>query len=231
MALIKIQPAANFLSQLQRGILKAGTKELFNRIAFNSSKIIQRVGTLLTTSFEATEVVQALRGNSAEDLPAHFGLSDARANQLVLSMSQVIRESISIITKSTNTGGIITINAVSIDYSEFFDLPGAAYSSHPSEITIPVMRWLLIDPDIDIGQAAYEIVFLGEGGSSIDARIEKVSRSGRAIMVSLDQLGGGGGYVLPAIVRGNAGSNFIEFALRQPGIAQEIANIVVRAIR
>lgn len=231
MAQISLVPSPNFVAQLKRGVLKSATKEIFNRIAFNSSKIIQQVGNLLALSFESTEVAQALRGNSLDDLPAHFGLSDSEANQLVAAMSQVIRQSVTISTMPANAGGIIKINAVSTDYAAFLELPDAEYVSSPSNISIPVMRWLLIDPDIDVGQAAYDIVFLGDGGQSLDDRIEKVSRSGRAIMVTLERLGGGGGYVLPAIVRGNAGANFIEFALRQPNVASEIVKIVMKNIR
>ncbi len=231
MAQVSLVPGSNFTAQLKRGVLKSVTKEIFNRIAFNSSKIIQQVGNLLALSFESTEVAQALRGNSLDDLPAHFGLSDSEANQLVVSMSQVIRQSISITTSPANTGGIINVNAVPTDYAAFLELPNAKYVSSPSNISIPVMAWLLLDPDIDIGQAAFDIVFLGDGGQSFDDRIEKVSRSGRAIMVTLERLGGGGGYILPAIVRGNAGANFIEFALRQPNVASEITKIVVQNIR
>jgi len=228
MAGFSLQPRANFDTQLRKGVVDGATKEWFARIAFNASKIIQKLGDLLVYSFESTEVAKALRGGGGgDDLPAHLGMSDTTANQMVDAMSDIIRKSVTLITQPSNTGGIVKINAVSTDYAEFFSVPGASYVSSPSNITIPVMQWLLIDPTIDIGQAAYEIVFLGEGGSGIDARIEKVSRSGRAIMVDLEKLGGGGGYVLPAIVRGGAGANFIEFAIRQPNIAQQAAKIVM----
>ncbi len=87
-----------------------------------------------------------------------------------------------------------------------------------------------MDPSIDIGQAAYDIVFQGEG-KKFDVRIQKVSRSGRAIMVSLIALGGGGGYVLPDIISGQGGQNFIEMTLGQKGVAMEAATILMKKVR
>ncbi len=230
MANFKLQPGTNFISQLRKGVLRQGSKKIFTRVAFNSANIIQKIGNFLATIFEGTDVAQGLRGGGSDDLAAHFGLSDAMADNLASAMAEVIRQSISITNIPTNQGGVIQIRAISMDYAAFFGLPGAEYLSHPSNITIPVMRWLLVDPNIDIGQAAYDIVFSGEGNTAIDARIEKVSRSGRAIMVALEQLGGSGGYVLPEIVRGYAGENFLEFVIRQPGVAQQVAQIVVGSI-
>lgn len=230
MATFRLEPTANFIAQLRKGVLQQGSRKIFTRVAFNSVIIIQKIGNFLVNIFESTEVAQGLRGGGSDDLAAHFGLSDTEANQLASSMSQVIRQSVSIVTKPTDAGGIIQIRAISIDYAAFLNLPGASYVSQPSNITIPVMRWMLIDPNIDIGQAAFDIVFSGEGNGAIDARIEKVSRSGRAIMVSLEQLGGGGGYVLPSIVRGNAGDNFLEFVIRQPNVARQAIEIMLGSI-
>jgi hypothetical protein len=230
MATFKLEPTSSFIPQLRKGVLQQGSRKFFNRIAFNSTIIIQNIGNFLATIFEGTEVARSLRGTGSTDLAAHFGLSDSRADNLVSAMSEVIRQSVSIITKPTDSGGIVQIRAIPIDYSAFLGLPGAEYTSHPSNIIIPVMKWMLIDPDIDIGQAAYDIVFSGQENAAIDARIEKVSRSRRAIMVALEQLGGGSGYVLPAIIRGNAGTNFIEFVIRQPGIAQQVAKIVMGSV-
>lgn len=225
----KLEPTPAFISQLRKGVLQQGSRQLFTRVAFNSSIIIQKVGNLLVTIFEGTAVAKGLR-EGPDDLAAHFGLSDGGADQLASSMAEVIRQSVSIITQPTDMGGIIKIRAIPIDYAAFFSLPGASYVSQPSNLTIPVMRWMLIDPNIDVGQAAFDIVFSGEESAAIDARIEKVSRSGRAIMVSLKQLGGGGGYVLPEIVRGNAGENFLEFVIRQPNVAQQVVQIVLGSV-
>ncbi len=230
MASFILIPGPNFTSQLRQGVLRAGSRQFFTRVAFNSATIIQKIGDFLITAFENTEIAQALRGNGSDDLAAHFGLTDGQANSLVDSMGAIIRGSVLISTKPTDAGGIVQIRAIPIDYAAFLALSDGEYVSEPSGITIPVMKWLLLDPNIDIGQAAFDIVFSGERGSAIDARIDKISRSGRAIMVSLEQLGGGGGYVLPEIVRGNAGENFIEFVIRQPGVAQEVAKIVIGSV-
>lgn len=230
MASFRLEPTANFIAQLRKGVLQQGSRQLFNRVGFNSATIIQKIGNFLAGLFEGTGVIQALRGNGSDDLAAHFGLSDGEANQLASSMVEVVKKSVSLVTKPNDAGGVIQIRAIPIDYAAFLNLPNASYVSQPSNLTIPVMRWMLIDPDIDIGQAAFDIVFSGEGNAAIDARIEKVSRSGKAIMVSLKQLGGGSGYVLPAIVRGDAGSNFLEFVIRQPNVAQQAVQILLGSV-
>ena len=122
------------------------------------------------------------------------------------------------------------IQAVSKDWDRYLSLPGAQYLSQPSNVVVPVVEWLLVNPNIDIGQAAYDIVFKGEG-SQFDARIQKASRSGRAIMVSLDSLGGSDGYVLPSIVSGQSGQNFIEYTLGQQGVAKKAAAILMKKVR
>lgn len=42
---------------------------------------------------------------------------------------------------------------------------------------------------------------------------------------------GFGGYVLPAIVSGQAGKNFVEYTLGQKGVAQEAARILMKKVR
>lgn len=229
MAKFNLEIPSGFKTQLRKGVSKNSTEQIFARIAFNSPNILQKVGSFLINTFESTEVAQSLRGNGSEDLAAHFGLSDGEANLLVDGMASIILNSIRIFTKPVGNRGIIRVSAINAGYSEFLSLPNAEYISQPSNISIPIMRWLLLDPDIDIGQAAYDIVFLGEN-SSFDDRIEQVSRSGRAIMVELETLGGGPSYVLPAIVRGSAGSNFLEFVIRQPNVAKQVSQIIINNI-
>ncbi len=224
-------PGSNFTQQLLNGVRQQGSKKIFNKLAFNASKISNQIGDFLVEIFESTDVARSLRGNGIIDLPAHFGLSSSSANQLVSNMGDVIKRSVSLGTKLSQKGGVIQIRAIDNSFSQFLSLPNASYTSSPSNVTIPVMRWMLIDPDIDVGQAAYDIVFQGEGGSAIDITIQKKSRSGRAIMVTLEQLGGGSPYVLPSIVRGSAGKNFIEFVIRKQGVAEKAAQIVIAGVK
>lgn len=231
MANLNLIPSKRFTGQLKKGVLREGSKQLISRVVFNASKINQRVGDLLVSVFNETPVVAALKGQTSEDLPAHFGLTDGQAISLVEGMAQVIRQSVQIGSKLV--GGkraIISIRAIEADFVQFLAIPGASYISKPSNTLIPVIEWMLIDPNIDIGQAAYDIVFSGDFNNKFDAIIHKVSRSGRAIMVELEKLGGSGGYVLPEIVRGGLGNNFIEFAIRQPGIAQKAIEIVIGSV-
>ena len=226
----QIQLNAKTISQAKKGIKIDGSKIIAGRALAHASSISKGIGNMLVSKFNRTEVAKALRGIGSEDLPAHFGLSDSEANSLANGMADMIRSSVRILSRGSAGVISIRIQAVEDSWGDYLSLPGAQYTSYPSAVTIPVAKWLLIDPSIDIGQAAYDIVFDGDD-ANIDARIQKVSRSGRAIMVSLKTLGGSGGYVLPSIVSGQAGQNFIEYALGQHGVAVEAVAILVKKIR
>lgn len=226
----KIEPTAQTTTQLIKGVKRRGSKIFVGRAMAHAAAISRSIGIMLVKKFNNTSVAKSLRGQGSEDLPAHFGLDNSTANALVDGMGELIQTSVSLLSKSDGTTMSLRIRAVERNWSKYLNLPGAKYISHPSNITIPVIRWLLIDPNIDIGQAAYDIVFKGEG-ENFDVRIQKVSRSGRAIMVSLDTLGGSGGYVLPSIISGKIGQNFIEYALGQPGVAMEAASILIKKVR
>jgi len=229
--IIKVIPVAQFNQQLSDGIKSSIPFKIATRTSLNSSIIKTSIGNLLSSIFNTTDVANALRGNHSTDLPAHLGLTGTQANGLVDGMNKIIKNSINLITK-TNDKIVISIMAVPSDVSVYQQLPGARYVSSPSLILIPVIDWLLVNPDIDIGQAAYDIVFKGELGANIDSRIQHSSRSGRAIMMKLEALNQtGGGYMLPDIVRGNLGQNFLEFAIRQPSVAKAVAKILIDRIK
>ncbi len=226
----RVQPTVKTMAQLVKGVERAGSRTWMGRVAAKASFISKGIGNMLVSKFNNSDVAKALRGNGTEDLPAHFGLSDNVAKSLADGMAELIRNSVHIL--GGGTGGVmsIKIQAVQNDWNQYLSLPGAQYISQPSNVTIPVVRWLLVDPSIDIGQAAYDIVFKGDD-EKFDVRINKVSRSGRAIMVALSSLGGSGGYVLPSIVSGQGGQNFIEYTLRQKGVAIEAAAILMKKVR
>lgn len=229
MAIIKILPGSNFDKQLSEGALKFGSIAANNRVALNFKQIASDVGNFIADTASQTEVMKSLRGQGGVDLPAHFGLSDGDANGLVEGMLNIIRESVVVgfNTQHANGRGTIIIQAIESDFQKFLELPGAKYVSQPSNIIIPVMEWMLLDPSIDASTAAYQIVFSGDKFFR-----SKNSRSGRAIMVSLQKMGGGAGYVLPSIIsRMGGGANFIENAISQPGIAQKCAEIVVGKLK
>lgn len=226
---LTIQFASNTMAQLNKGVINHGSRAFARSVISRGQVITTAIATMLIKVFNKSEVAKALRGQGGTDLPAHFGLSDSVASSLANGMAVLIGQSVRLVSKRTGGSVSIRIQAVRRDWNEYLSIPGAEYRSQPSNITIPVARWLLVDPTIDIGQAAYDIVFLGED-NKLDVRIQKASRSGRAIMVSLDSLGGSGGYVLPGIVSGHGGQNFIEYTLGQPGIAKEAANILMSKI-
>lgn len=226
----RIEPTTKTKAQLIKGVKKEGSKIWARHVMAGAVIISREIGDMLVSKFNNTEVAKALRGHGGDDLPAHFGLSDATANALADGMAGLIRSSVRMLSRSEINAVSLRIQAVEDDWGEYLNLPGAQYVSSPSNITIPVARWLLIDPSIDIGAAAYDLVFKGED-QKFDVRIQKVSRSGRAIMVSLEALGGGGGYVLPSIVSGGMGENFVEYSLRQKGVAMEAATILMKKVK
>lgn len=229
--IFKIQPTLNMIAQLEKGVRRRGSKVWAGRAMARASVISNDIGNMLVNRFNSSAVAKALRGQGPEDLPAHLGLSDSKANSLVDGMAELIRSSVRIMSKGSENVVSLRIQAIERDWSEYLDLPGAQYTSHPSNITIPVARWLLIDPSIDIGAAAYQIIFSGDS-EQFNTRIQKVSRSGRAIMVSLEALGGGGTpYVLPSIISGGMGKNFIEMTLGQPDVAQKAAQILMKRVK
>lgn len=227
---LSIQVTDATSTQLFRGAKQAGSQMMVKRILSNGQHIASKISSMLIAQFNDSVVARSLRGQGPEDLAAQFGLSDSTANALADGMAALLGDSVQFV--SVNHDGFVSIRiqAVDNDWNKYLSLPGAKYISQPSKIEIPVAKWLLINPNIDIGQAAYDIVFLGKS-KSLDAHIQKVSRSGRAIMLSLKSLGGSGGYVLPSIISGQGGENFIEHTLGQKGIAIAAASIVIRNIR
>jgi len=229
--IFNVQPTAKTMVQLAKGVKREGSRIWAGRAMAQAATVSKEIGNMLVKVFNETQVAKALRGQGGTDLPAHLGLDDSTANSLADGMAGLLRTSVRLMSKSAGGGAVsVRIQAVEDNWNEYLGLPGAQYISQPSNITIPVARWLLVDPSIDIGQAAYDIVFRGES-EKFDVRIQKVSRSGRAIMVSLKALGGSGGYVLPAIISGQAGQNFIEYALGQPSVAVEAATILMKKVR
>ena len=225
-----IEFTSETMAQLIAGTRRNGSKIWAGRVMAHAAMISREIGNMLIKIFNDTPVIKSMKGQGEIDLSAHLGLSSKMASALIDGMTELIRSSVGIISQNINDDTmLIKIRAVKKDWDEYLSLPYAQYISHPSNIAIPVMRWLLIDPNIDIGQAAYDIVFKGEN-QKFDVRIQKVSRSRRAIMVSLETLGGTGGYVLPSIISGQVGQNFIEYAIGQPDVAQKAAGILMKKV-
>lgn len=227
---ISLKPSAGFTRDLRRGVLQAGSRKALGNVRRRSRQVRTLIGDFLQQVFDQTDVAQSLRSKGSTDLPAHFGLSRLQGARLASNMGKVIKNSVKLTTRQFRNRGVVQVRAVNNDFQEFLGLPDASYISRQSGIAIPVMAWMLIDPNIDIGQAAYNIVFSGQN-RRFDSRIDKVSRSGNAIMVTLKELGGGSGYLLPRIVRGEMGKNFIELTLSQPGVAQKVGQILFTAMK
>lgn len=227
---IVLLPSSGFDNQLRQGVLRESVRLINAKVSARANFLVRRIADIIVKVFLQTDVVKSLVSRNPVDLPAHFGLSDGQANALVAGMVSVLRDSVSAIT-STNAKKVVQIRAIDTTFDEFKSIVNASYISEQSNIEIPVMEWMLIDPNIDIGQAAFDIVFKGEKGGRFDTSIQRSSRSGRAVMKSLESLGGTGGYVLPDVVRSTGGKNFIEFAVTQKPVIDEIVTEVLNLLR
>lgn len=221
MANFKIIPAPNFNTQLSKGSKEAITRIISTKALFKSKTIIPQIGKFLADTLLESDVIKALLGNGSVDLQAHFGLTDDLTVSLINGMLSLVQNSVKMRVNRNNQNLIIQILAGSTEWENYRSIPGAKYISESSGITIPVSDWLLISPDIDIGQAAYDIVF---DGNQVDL---KRSRSGRALMVELSKISGGSPYILPDVVHPRQGKNFIEYTLSQPQIGKKVMEIVM----
>lgn len=226
---IQIIPGNNFEGQLKTGVLTESIRLMGIKVFINLPAIRAQIGELLVKRFLQTEVVNSLLGGGTINLSAHLGLRPGEGEGLVNGMANIIGNSVAIIT-SNKKEKVIQIRAIKADFGAFRALPEASHINKRSGIIIPVIDWMLIDPDIDIGQAAFDIVFKGDVGGKFDITISEKSRSREAIMVSLESLGGGGSYVLPTILRQAGGKNFIEATLRQQGVVDEIGKILIKRL-
>jgi len=189
-------------------------------ILANRHTIEQKIKKLLLSIFLATDVARSLRGAGSEDLGAHLGLTDRQSVQLHNALAAKVSDWIAIDAHRF----AVSISAVSADWPSYLALPNASYVSHPSEIRVPVLEWLLIDPNIDIGQAQYYIKF-GHG------EMLNGSRSGRAVMRKIvGDPGDGSPYLLPAIVSGGAGKNFIEYAFAGQEVAEQVMALALSSL-
>jgi hypothetical protein len=203
--------------------------------------IIQRaIGDHLSKILRETDVIKSLLGIGSTDLQAEFGLSDGAASTLVGGLLDMIKKSVTIIPGKSNV--VISIHGTSNYWEDYLGLPNASYISQPSNQIIPVLRWMLIDPDIDIGQVAYDMEMgrtlvydIFTKGHGFDSLLSW-SRSGRAIMASTEflQVAGApfreGGYVVPDVARPISGANFIEYTIGQSSVAIDVVKIVLAQI-
>ena len=152
--IFRIQPTAKTITQLIKGVRGEGSRRWAGRAMARAPLIRADIGAMLVRKFNNTVVARSLRGQGSEDLPAHFGLDNSSANALVDGMAELIRTSVRTLSQSTCGAVSLRIQAVENNWSNYLSLPGAQYMSRPSNILIPVVKWLLIDPTIDFGQAA-----------------------------------------------------------------------------
>lgn len=246
----------NLEAQLRNAAREAIQKQVNDRMVSRMSAIKAELGGFMKGVFNETEVARCLRGEGSTDLAAEFGLTDAQAYGLAEGMANLLAKSVRVFPGDSNM--LISVQALPNDFSEFLNLPGASYVSQPSNLTIPVMKWMLMDPSIDFAGAKYDIMYADWAGSTVEEaknwgndkasksakhKLNKLadsftsrSRSGRAIMVRVARLKAlnlphhEGGYILPAIVRGHAGQNFIEYAICQPDVAKGMLGIVMSIV-
>jgi len=226
MAII-LSPGDNFATQLKFGILKDAPKVIARESLARIGKIKGAVADVLIEKVDNTAVIKSLLGQGSVDLAAHLGMTPEEVISFTDGIGDVISQEIVLVT-SNNPNKFVTIKAVRDDFGKMLSLPGASHSTLKG-IEIPVARWILINPNIDIGQAAFDIVFLGKEDRRFDNLIRSESRSGRALMILLENLSGGKPYVLPTIIRGRGGRNFITVALQTKKIRDQVGQAFKRA--
>lgn len=223
---VTLIPGAKFEEQLRAGAMRAMRDKLHLCVRSWGKKIEADLGDFLKHIFLQTDVAKSLQGSGSVDLAAHFGLTPDEALSLCEGMASVVERSVRIgVLKGERLQ--IGVRAVKDDWQEFLQLPLASHLSSGG-FTIPVMRWMLVDPYVDWDDVVYGIVFSGQGGSGRAHSFVK-SRSGSAIMV---QAGGQvSPWVVPHICVGPGGTNFIEYTLGQPDVARRCVEFVLDVLK
>ncbi len=218
--------AKKFRIQLIKGL----TQELQKLFLSKKNNILTQVRQIIINAVAQSEAFRALQGafpnDPARDLQAHFGLSSSDAERAAQNILEVVGRSVVLETGSGGSGVLkINIHAIERSFTEFLNVPGGTFISEPSGATVPWITWLLVNPNVDLPKG-FNIVFTN-GLSSQDIRS---SRSGRALMKSLDSIvsGGisvGGIYAIPEIGRGGA-QNFISKAINSNKVRAQIIDIL-----
>jgi hypothetical protein len=225
---LKLLPQAD--KQLRIGSKNAIAIKLSQRMRSRWASISQGIGTMLSSVLETSEVISSLRGGSSVDLPAHLGLTDQLAAALADGMVNMMHTGIIYNAIRSGEKFIINIQAVPRAWEAYRSLPGGEYISvnrHTgTSIVIPVAQWMLVNPNLDIGQLQYSILFAGDTARDIST----ISRSGRAIMVKIGTPESGEPYFLPGILQQKLGKNFIEYVIGQPQIAIKVMNFVIQKL-
>ncbi len=219
--------------KLRRRLGEALGREVKKIFDVKKSNIKNEITQIIVRAIATSDAFKGLIGNfpndPERDLQAHFGLSGGAASSAAASILQIAAKSVRF-TESKGRGIFsVNINAINDSFTEFLNVPGGTFVSEPSGATVPWITWLLVNPNVDLPQG-FNIVF-SNGLSSQEIR---TSRSGRALMRSLDSVtsGGitvGGIYAIPSIGRGGK-QNFIFRAISSKTVQNEIIQVFVRNI-
>ncbi len=218
-------------SKLRKQLTRALIAEV-NKI-FNTKKaiIINEIKAIVVAAIANSDVFKGLNGgfpgDPERDLQAHFGLNNSAASAATTSILNVAANSIRFTEKKGRSVFSINIRAINDSFAEFLNVPGGTFVSEPSGATVPWITWLLINPNVDIPQG-FNIVF----SSGLSSQEIRSSRSGRALMRSLDSILSngatiGGIYAVPAVARGGK-QNFIVRAINTKGVQTEVTNVFVK---
>lgn len=204
---------------------------MFDRLFVRQSSLLSQIGDLLAKEFAGSAVGATLLdpGTESGDLIGHLGISTSQSRELGTAMMALIRGSVSLQAGKRQT--VIRVTAVSRDWNAYRSLPYAQYVSKQSGATIPVSDWLLVNPEIDVGQAEYDIAWKDD--SPFPDRSFKNSRSGIAVMIRQAKWGANwsGPWKLPTWVHKIGGENFIEYTLGQTGVASAVGKILLEHVK
>ncbi len=217
--------------------INANKLKLFVAKAFK--KIVDRAlkGSLNDIKFAvATEIVVAIK-NSAEfsalvggssapdsDFEAQFGTTDIQLamNEVIdILASQVeVRFQTALAGQGKITGGIV-LRMIESDFERVSNVPHGIFISKPSGSEVAWLRWILIAGATTIDN--FGILF------DLSPRQQHASRTGRAIMVSLNTSKGEqlSHWTVPNMFQGDdVNSNFITRAITQPRVIRKIEKII-----
>ncbi len=219
--------------------IKFNIAELKNAVAKQFFKIVNRAFRRSISDIKievAAELIRAVRNSPefkalvggsrapATDFEAQFGTGDipAAMNEMVDELANQVdaRFDIALSGQGKITGGII-LRLIEGDFEKAANVTGGTYVSKPSSSIIPWLRWILTAGNTTIDN--FGILF------DLTPRQTHASRTGRAIMVSLNTIGGQqlSHWTVPPMFQGDdINSNFITRALTQPRVIRKIEQII-----
>ncbi len=226
--LIKLKINANqlkvFVAKAFKKIIDKALKRSLNDIKFGvATEIVLAIR-------NSPEFIALVNGSSSPDtdFEAQFGTTDmqlAMDEVIDIIASQVeVKFQTALAGQGKITGGIV-LRMIEGDFEKVSNVPHGSYISKPSSSEVPWLRWILIAGSTTIDN--FGILF------DLSPREQHASRTGRAIMVSLNTSRGEqlSHWTVPNMFQGDdINSNFITRAITKPNVINKIERIIQDSI-